>query len=436
MTNSRSVRILLGTTAMTALMAAGVARAQEINAGGSTLASPTYLNAFPYYSGINPAADFADFYASSGSGAAQQAIITNQGNVLGGPVPFELGASDATANDANQIYANGVSSSSITGVTGTYPAYENPANTQGASVAGNLIIVPSIGTPITVPFNFAGVASNTKINLSDAQLCGIYSGAITTASDSALTGSGVPTSAGALSVIYRADGSGTSFLLTQHLAAVCAAGIGPSKVTFKATTSFGGLFTGGIPSNFHGYTGSPGVQLGVASTASSFGYLSPDYTQIIASPTLGTGVTKAPYVAEVKGIQPTVANTASALSAGVPVLDPTLNHPGGTATAFNPADPNSFVPVNANPTSGYAIVGYTTLWAVQCYATPGAAAAVRGFISSLYRTNPVEQLEEASGFTPVPTTTAGKITSAYLSTSGASYINDAGTGDCKNFAGR
>jgi ABC-type phosphate transport system substrate-binding protein len=435
MNKSSVTRALLSSTVIAAIGVAHAAHAQtEINAGGSSLASPTYNNVFTFYSTINPAADFFDYYNTSGSGAAQQALITNTSNVAGGAVPFDLGASDATANDAQQVVSTGFVPTSATNNTPLYYAWNNPTNTVGKSAAGDLIIIPSIGTPITVPFNFAGVASNTAINLTDAQLCGIYSGAITNANDANLTGSGIPTNAGALTVAYRSDGSGTSFLLTQHLAAVCAAGIGPDAITFKATTTFASLFPSSKPpSNFTGASGSAGVQGVVFKTPASIGYLSPDYTQIISGPTLGTGVTKAPYVAEVKGVQPTPSNSAAALTQGVPVIDPALNT---TNAAYNTNDPNSFVPVAANPSSGYPIVGYTTLWAAQCYADPNVASAIRGFVTSLYRTVSINSLESASGFTPVPAATSARVSAAYLSASSATEITGAGTGGCAGLVGR
>ena len=434
-TNNRA-GLLLGTTAVASLLTAGFARAQTVNAGGSTLASPTYENAFVVFSTINTTADFLDSYNASGSGAAQQAIITDMPNVSGGSAPFDLAASDATANDAQQVDPTGFVPTSSTNPAPLYYAWNNPTNTVGKSAAGDLIILPSIGTPITIPFNFSGVSSNTAINLTNAQLCGIFSGGITNTNQLGAA-SGVPQTNSAITVGYRSDGSGTSFLLTQHLAAVCPATNGPDSITFKATTSFASLFPSSKPpSNFTPGSGSPGVQGVVASNANSFGYLSPDYTKIIASPTLGTGVTAAPYVAEVNGVEPTPGNTATALSGGTPTIDPVLNT---TGKAYNPADPNSFVPVAANPTSGYPIVGYTTLWAAQCYADTTVASAIRGFINALYRTPAVDSLETASGFTPVPRTTSGFITSAYLSATSATYIDgvtDTTNKDCAGLVGR
>jgi hypothetical protein len=43
-----------------------------------------------------------------------------------------------------------------------------------------MVRVSTMGTPITVPFNLANLTTNGVLTVSDARLCGIFSGAITT----------------------------------------------------------------------------------------------------------------------------------------------------------------------------------------------------------------------------------------------------------------
>jgi ABC-type phosphate transport system substrate-binding protein len=409
-------RVLLGTTATLALLAAGAAHAQSINGGGSTLASPTYESAFLNYESANPSVDFSG-YAPSGSGAAITAVLANKSNVSPpGPTPFDFGASDATITDANLQSWN--------------------ASTTGPdrASAGLLVQIPSIGTPITVPFNFATVASNTAINLTDAQLCGIYSGKIINTSDPLLSGSGVPSSNSALHVVYRFDNSGTTFLFTQHLAAVCTSST--SSITFFATQAFASLFTT-VPATFVTGSGSPGVQASIDGTPNSVGYLSPDYTREIVNPTV-TRTTPAPYVAEVNGIAPTATNTQAALATGTPATDPAVN-PNGTL--YNPVDPVSFVPVAAKPSTGYPIVGYTTIVLPQCFADAGVATNLKAVISDLYRNAAYENLVRGNGFTPLPSNLANTIVTAYLLPGGTatSTINGVGAGSpgmCASVVGR
>src|SRR5690606_23740249 len=78
---------------------------------------------------------------------------------------------------------------------------------------GPLLQFPSVATSVTIPFNKTGAA----LNLTDAQVCGIFSGRISTWQG--VTGSG---RTGAIQVVYRNESSGTSELLTRFLSTVCA----------------------------------------------------------------------------------------------------------------------------------------------------------------------------------------------------------------------
>lgn len=376
--------ILLGAAA--SLSVGTAAQAQLVTGGGSTLASPTYLTEFGVFQNNNPDTNFSNTYKPEGSGAAQTSVVTNS------PAGFDFGASDALVSSGN---------------LDTYTKTQQPAD-------GNLVVLPTFGVPITVPLNFSGVASNSAVNLTDAQLCGVFSGKITNTSDSALAGSGLPPNQ-PITVAYRTEGSGTTFLFTQHLAAVCTSST--SNITFSAVTMFSTLFPGNPgtpPANFKGGAGSPGVQGVVDNNASSIGYLSPDYTQIVASPNTTGG--PAPYVATVDGVSPTVANVANALStAPTPTIDT--------------SNPNSAIPVVANPSKGYPIVGYTTFLMPQCFADPTVATALKSFISATYRQTIYRTIISNGGFATPPSALVSLINSTYLGSSNTS-LNGAGSGGC------
>ena len=401
-------KFLLGSTAALAgLAAAAAAQAQTaITGGGSTLASPTYLSEFSLFQGSNDSYDFSDAYTPEGSGAAQASVINNA------PAGFDFGASDATINATQLSTYNGAQ----------------------AGTAGLLIEIPMIGTSITLPLNLPTVTSDTSVSLTDAQVCGIFSGKFTTWSAAGV--GGLSGASNNITVGYRGDNSGTSFLFTQHLAAVCTPST--SAVTFTATQSFASVFASNgvaVPSNFHSSisgstttTGSPAVQYTVANTSGGVGYLSPDYTQIATSPKLASGVAQAPYVAEVNGVQPTASNTGTALQGGVPVP---LNAADGS---FNTSDPNSFIPVAAAPTSGYPIVGYTTWLLPQCFSTPAVASALKSFLTTHYSSASFKAIYNASGFSTVSPSVANTISKDYLAGSASSVI---GTGsNCSGKAGR
>ncbi len=143
--------------------------------------------------------------------------------------------------------------------------------------------VPTFGTPITLPFHVNTTAlstSNTALNLTTAEVCGIFSGKTT--SWSSITGATAAGMSGTIHVVYESDGSGASFLFTQFLAAVCNSTNSNFTTTITPSTTFASLpFPGGtVPSNFTGVSGTPGVQAAIINTVDSIGYLSPDATLI------------------------------------------------------------------------------------------------------------------------------------------------------------
>jgi len=407
MTRYTRQALLLGTAAAAMLaIGAHVARAQTVvTGGGSSLAGPTYsvqFNDFTH-SGVTYS------YYQSGSGAAQSAFILNQSSLFTGSAPtgvaVDFAASDATLSTA-QI------------------------NSFQSSYGYPLIQLPTFATPITIPFNLTAQGKTTigSEKLSNAQLCGIFSGKIT---DWNAVDPNIPAGT-TIQVQYRADGSGTSFLLTQHLTAVCNSSNSSFTGTLAATTTFTNLFSpGGVPSNFTGQTGSGGVEAGINSTPNSLGYLSPDYTQ---EAPVHRGNSAYPVVALVNGFEPSVANTKLAI--------------GNSSVPTNPANQAQWVPAVPNPGSGYPIVGFTTWEVSSCYSDPNVAAGVVAFLTQLYNgggssNSSVVSAEAQNGFATVsgastnaaPTagSLAAAIISTFLSGTGSLAINNS---SCPTTGGR
>lgn len=346
-----------------------------VNGGGSTLAGPGYeaifasdgLKAVPSSGGsstcpANGSTTAYDIYFGFvGSGAGATGFITNNSTLIGcggNGLPDDYGAGDLPI--ANN-YANG---SSVFKSTYGY----------------QMIQVPAFGTPVTIPFNLSGKTTNGSLKLTDAELCNIFSGAVQ--SWSGISGSG---STGAIGISYRQDSSGTSFLLTNHLAAVCPKPV--NGITFAGTTRFATLFAGyssfpcsnpantcnKVPSGTFAADdsaqGSGGVQAAIDNNVNSVGYLSPDYTKIAKDP-VGTP----PPVASVNNKLPTETLVAAALK--------TQSTSGTSAT-----NPDSFGFLIPNPKTGYPIVGYTYLYVSSCYATQAKVSVISTFLDSLYNSN-------------------------------------------------
>jgi ABC-type phosphate transport system substrate-binding protein len=351
------ISTLLESVAVVALLATSAtgAMAQTINGGGSSLAGPTYLGEFAEYNSQNTSAPISFSYFTVGSGAAQTAFVNQT------PSAFSLAAGSTIHFSASDAIL--------------------PANLQTTwnstlqATAGNLIQLPTIGTPITVP---------------EAQVCGIFSGRI---NDVHTLNSAVPTGT-TLSVVYRTDGSGTSFLLTQHLAAMCGTPTTASPitgvtepVTFSATTNFAGLFTT-LPANFIGgntssntSTATPGVYQQVMSHSNVIAYLSPDYTRVAHVHATDTAYPLAASVTNRHSglsVQPTWQNAQSALN---------------TSTAGG-------IPAVTDPSTGYPIVGYTTWDVATCYSNSTIASELTTFLNDHYNDSFDDTIEN-NGFTPV-----------------------------------
>jgi len=428
-----------------------------LNGGGSSLAANVYagVNATASLSGemtqytTSTGGTVGMSYVSAGSGAGQKAMLLNDPSqystgLAAGAYTVHFGASDAFVDSSSALF---------------------PFVGAGHPMAsgGQFIQIPMFATPIAISINNAKVLSNwtggvvgstPKVTLTDDDLCGIFSGLITNWNQ---TSAAATLKAGTINVYWRNDngGSGTTYLLTQHLAAVCTAANTASSATFKgfaATTKFATRFVGftgpaagdtttlwTIPAssfaNNKGATGNKGVANGVNNdaTASAIGLNSPDYTSIAVTPA-ASGVTKPfskLYVAGVKnatdGVSylPTLAAVTTAITTGA-------------STAINPTPPASYaaaaiqtnwVPQIANPTAGYPIVGYTNLMFAQCYkgATSGPAmtAYLKNHFNGLYN-----GMLKSNGFVPLVTSTTNGFGTAiikqFLSPNG--FVNASGAG--------
>ena len=170
--------LTLGTLAASAFLAAS-ATAQQISGAGATFPAPLYQRWGAEYNKLHPAVQVN--YQSVGSGAGVK-------NFTAGVVDF--GASDAAMSDA-----------------------------EIAKVAKGVVLIPATAGEIVYAYNLPGVP---KLNLSREAMAGIYLGKVTKWNDAAIAkdNPGVTLPNLPIQVAYRADGSGTTFVFTQHLSAI------------------------------------------------------------------------------------------------------------------------------------------------------------------------------------------------------------------------
>jgi phosphate transport system substrate-binding protein len=154
-------------------------QAQQLSGAGATFPAPLYQRWAVEYNKQVPSIKVN--YQSVGSGAGVK-------NFLQGVVDF--GASDAAMTDE-----------------------EMAKSPRGA------VLVPATAGSVVLAYNLENVAG---LKLTRVALAGIFLGTITKWNDPAIVASNpdVPLPDRAINVAYRSDGSGTTFVFTQHLSAI------------------------------------------------------------------------------------------------------------------------------------------------------------------------------------------------------------------------
>jgi phosphate transport system substrate-binding protein len=174
--NTRSIRIAAATAALGLLPFA--AMAQDVTGAGATFPAPLYAKWADSYNKVTGA---RINYQSVGSGAGLKQIRSKT---------VDFGASDMPLKDED-LQKDG------------------------------LIQFPTVIGGVVPVVNIAGIKPG-QIKLTGQVLGDIYLGKITKWNDAALTAlnPGVPLPDAAISVVRRADGSGTSFIFTNYLSKV------------------------------------------------------------------------------------------------------------------------------------------------------------------------------------------------------------------------
>jgi phosphate transport system substrate-binding protein len=159
---------------LTATLLATSAHAQVLNGAGATFPAPLYSK----WSEESRSAGFTINYQAVGSGAGQTQIINRT---------VDFGASDAPLT-AERLTQN------------------------------NLIQVPTVMGSVVVIVNIPGISTNT-LRISGQNLVDIFSGKITKWNDPKLIADnpGLKLPNMAIAPVYRADGSGTTFVFVSYL---------------------------------------------------------------------------------------------------------------------------------------------------------------------------------------------------------------------------
>ncbi len=379
------------------------APAAIMNGGGDTLGSEVLAGAggeFALFNASSAHAVFGTFWAA-GSATAQKAFIYDDltcdiDAVTGANAGACVGPDGAPNNTvdyalaADTVFASQISS----WATSSF----------GQAEAGNLIQIPAFGIAPAIVVNDTNITKNGELELSDNDLCGIFSGLITDFSQ--ITDTRPAPAPGQFNLVYRSDASGLSFLLTDHLASVCDSANTPAGFTFTATTTFATLFPGGINTWIPNAVGEAG-DAGVANYLSglpdpvpqAIGYTSTGWTSLYpdSQTALSNGTHSALLVAALENggakFQPTNANVAKGLLN--PVTGSNLTPP---TTASEGVNPTLWVPLTQVVSTGYPIVGYTEFLLAQCYHSAALGNGMVAFLKDHYNNKAYRAIQNANGF--------------------------------------
>ena len=289
-----------------------VANAQDANlqaslsGAGASFPAPLYQRWFSEYNQQNPGVQIS--YQSVGSGAGVEQYL--QGTV-------DFGATDAPLTDEERA---------------TFESTYGQAPIQVPMTAGSVVFA----------YNLPGIDS---LELSREDYCGIVNGDITSWNDPAIAEAnpGVDLPDIPISWIHRSDGSGTTFLFTNHIATACPNWTGGAAKTVEWPVGIGAK-------------GNEGIAAQVVQTEGGIGYVEYAY-------------------ANENGISAAAIENASGN-----IITPS---PDAASLVFEgetiPEDFALTVPDPANP-EAYPIAGLTWLLLYPQYDDPNKARALQGVI--------------------------------------------------------
>lgn len=176
----RAFATLVALIAITSPIAIQAANALDLNGAGATFPEPLYTKWFFEYNKKNP--DVKINYQAIGSGGGINQITKKT---------VDFGASDAAMTDEEL-----------------------------AKAPGKILMLPMTAGAVVVTYNVPGAPKDLKLDRET--LAGIFLGKITKWNDPKIvkTNPKVKLPDQAISVVRRADGSGTTFIFTNHLSGI------------------------------------------------------------------------------------------------------------------------------------------------------------------------------------------------------------------------
>ncbi|MGY4663942.1 ABC-type phosphate transport system substrate-binding protein [Pseudomonas chlororaphis] len=287
-------------------------------------------------------------YRAAGSGAGKRALLTNDSVALTPDYPesfsvdYAISESRLTASELAEYRS----------------AHQAPGGMVGSAADwGPLIQVPVAITSVAIPYRvrLASGQPVTDLDLNGGMLCGLFSGAISTWDQINPAYSRTP-----VTVIYRADRSGSSELLARHLNSLC-------PLAFNVSNLFVSAHRGPLPGHWQAVRSDQALLARVAASEGAIGYTGPASVDISSNA----------QVARINGLLPPSALNQVSLAQFTP-----------PSTVSDRADPQKWAADIANPAYGYALVGYSYLIFGQCYRDPRDVTAMRSLLMRHFGPNP------------------------------------------------
>jgi phosphate transport system substrate-binding protein len=293
-TNSRLRNLGTLAIATTCFMAATSAMAAEkLYGGGATFPSPAYVGEgylattpdarLSTNAGNNAGAGFQTAVISPGSVfAAYTAATTNQISYCQtgsgfGKTALNGSVANLACRDYGPLAPAGLSAAAA---TPDFTATDSPISGTDYSnfIAGpndttrtGIVQIPTLAGAIALPYHDS-VNSVPVVNLTTEQVCKIFSGQIKNWSG-ILNGS-TPVGSGNIRIVYRSDGSGTTFAFTSYLASRCNSQFGVPASFFTPNQVFTSAITGGVAiyAASTGASGNNGVVSQTKANSNAIGY--------------------------------------------------------------------------------------------------------------------------------------------------------------------
>jgi ABC-type phosphate transport system substrate-binding protein len=401
-------------------------------------------------------------YAPTGSGNGKLVLRTNDKNQIGVPsnsIPFtdsNFGINDTTNYDGVQF----AGSDDVLNAAdmAAWNAAGNPAK------FGNIYQFPALVGPVALGFNgkdATGAALNilpatptggsSGLNLSRNAMCGIASGHITQWNNPILTAlnNGGVLGTGNITFVHRADGSGTTFLLSNALATQCQFEFGPQNETTATIVSYAFPWTDhagpcpptGTPvahganqnnwpdqfptdqcgiavanpggGHFANASGSGSLVALVGATNGAIGYASADFWLPVKVGGLKTANLQAQWdITTSTGLfqPPTGTGAAAAMASAVPQFTSTTRL-NPLAWSLQGVVPNPVVP------GAYPIAGFTWIELYQCYAIHSNGNNAFGFFTTflnyMYGSPDAHNIISDNGFASIPSPWASEIAAIF-----------------------